>query len=435
MREGARTQAAIDVLTDFERTKRPAKLCLKDWGRQCRYAGARDRAAVSGLVLDALRFKSSLSHVMQDTGPRALALGTLGRVWGLSADEIDAQFADDEHAPDALSDGEREGLERDITDAPDWVRADVPEIFWASFQRTYGDKAFDEARGFATRAPLDLRVNPLRGDVDASFKSLKKVKAKRSEILALGARVAAPAPGARAAHVQSLPAFNKGGIEVQDFGSQIASACAGLTGGEQVLDYCAGGGGKTLAFASAMNNTGQIFAWDANPRRLIAIWARLKRAGVRNVQVRSPKDGGTLDDLRDKMDVVFVDAPCTGTGTWRRRPDTKWRLSQNQLEKRMSEQDEVLSTAAQYVRPGGRLVFVTCSVLPEENEDRITAFLAEHSDFAQINTAALAITGNALTDAGKALVKTASTANGAIRLSPFSTGTDGFFIAGLEKSA
>ncbi len=435
MREGARAQAAIEVLEDFERSKRPAKLCLKDWGRRARYAGAKDRAAVSGLVLDALRHKSSISHAMQDISARALVLGVLGRVWGKSAEQIDGVFAGDDHAPAVLTAAEKQGLANDIADAPDWVRADIPQLFWPGFERAYADKAFDEAHGFAARATLDLRVNPLRGAPDKSFAALAKIDATPSDILHFGARIAAPEPGARTAHVESLPAFNKGGIEVQDFGSQIAAACAGLTGGEQVLDFCAGGGGKTLGFASAMQNSGQIFAWDAEPRRLMAIWDRLKRAGVRNVQVRSPKDGGNLDDLTGKMDVVFVDAPCTGTGTWRRRPDTKWRLSQAQLERRMGEQDEVLRAAAQYVRPGGRLVYVTCSVLPEENEDRIAKFLADNAAFSTVDTAKLAAKSGALTEAGKALMANVRQKNGALRLSPFSTDTDGFFIAAMEKAA
>ena len=433
MKPGARAQAAIEVLQDLARSRRPAKLCLKDWGRSARYAGAGDRAHVSGLVLDALRHRASLAFAMQDDNPRALVLGALGRIWGMGADEMDALFAADGHAPEGFKISEKQGLARDLSDAPEWVRADVPEVFWPSFQRAFGDNASVEGAAFAARAPLDLRINPLRGDVAATFRALKKIKAKPSDVLSLGARVAAPQPGKRAAHVMSLPAFNKGGIEVQDFGSQIAAACAGLSGGEQVLDYCAGGGGKTLAFAAAMHNSGQVFAWDADPRRLMAIWARLKRAGVRNVQVREAKDGGALDDLAGKMDVVFVDAPCTGTGTWRRRPDAKWRLTRAQLEKRMGEQDGVLRAAAHYVKPGGRLVYVTCSVLPEENEDRIRAFMSARQDFAAVPTAPLAAKGDALRETGKAMVRKAEDASGALRLSPASTGTDGFFVAALEK--
>src|SRR5690606_34587654 len=177
----------------------------------------------------------------------------------------------------------------------------------------------------------------------------------------------------RTPNVTTDEGYQKGWFEVQDQGSQIVAALAGAREGEQVLDLCAGAGGKTLALAATMGNKGQVFAYDADRSRLAPIYDRLKRNGVRNVQVRAPNPGA-LDDLAGKMDRVVVDAPCTGTGTWRRRPDTKWKLTPDLLAQRRSEQADILEQALQYLKPGGILAYITCSILPEENDDQIVAF-------------------------------------------------------------
>jgi 16S rRNA (cytosine967-C5)-methyltransferase len=192
--------------------------------------------------------------------------------------------------------------------------------------------------------------------------------------------------------------------------------------GQQVLDLCAGGGGKTLAMAAAMANTGQIYAYDSDARRLTDTVRRGERAGVRNLQVRTPLNKEPLKDLAGRMDLVFIDAPCSGTGSWRRHPDTKWRLTPEALERRLKDQDAVLDDGAGFVKPGGRMVYVTCSVLPEEDEDRVEAFLARHPDFARRPAAQ-----------GPEL-EGRLTADGDLRLTPRSAGTDGFYVAVLEKT-
>jgi 16S rRNA (cytosine967-C5)-methyltransferase len=234
-------------------------------------------------------------------------------------------------------------------------------------------------------------------------------------------RVAAPAASERSAPVEAAPAFEKGWFEVQDAGSQVAAAVAGEIKGRQVLDFCAGGGGKTLALAAAMDNTGQLYAYDSDARRLADTVRRTQRAGVRNLQVRSPIDPKALDGLEGRMDLVFVDAPCTGSGTWRRHPDAKWRLTPQQLERRIAEQDAVLAAAAPFVKPGGRLVYVTCSLLAEENEDRVTAFAMAHAHFAP---APIELAG----------AEAWRTADGFLRLTPGSAGTDGFFVSVLSRA-
>jgi 16S rRNA (cytosine967-C5)-methyltransferase len=248
-------------------------------------------------------------------------------------------------------------------------------------------------------------------------------------VLANALRISAPEAAERAAPVEAQPEFAKGWFEVQDLGSQIAAAAAGEVKGRQVLDLCAGGGGKSMALAAAMANTGQLYAYDADAKRLSEVVTRGQRAGVRNLQVRSPSRPDPLAGLEGRMDVVFVDAPCTGSGVWRRHPDAKWRLTEAQLERRRGEQAAVLAMARPLVKPGGRLVYVTCSLLAEENEDQVAAFLATAPEFAPVS----ALDAVACPEGLEALRGRLSS-EGFLRLTPASAGADGFFIAVLERA-
>ncbi len=457
MRLSGRLSAAIEILDDFEKRRVPLKTAMADWGRVNRYAGAKDRAWISGLCLDALRRKNSLSARMGDGTPRALVLGAIRFMWALPAAELAEAAAEEPHGPGVLTADEQAVLGDNASDktqsfsspcAADDARAeeaaialakphvagDFPEWLTPQIERVFGDEAGGIMASFSERADIDLRINALKSTPEKALAALKPVKAEAISILTCAARIAAPDPSIKAPGVTVIPAFNKGWVEVQDLGSQIAACAAGDIKGAQVLDYCAGGGGKTLALAAMMANTGQLYAYDRDPRRLKPLYDRAKRAGVRNLQIRSPAGGETLDDLAGKMDLVFVDAPCSGAGTWRRHPDTKWRLTEKQLQTRMNEQDQVLREASQYVKPGGSMVWVTCSFLMEENEDRLAAFLEKNKDF--ILTPALDAIGASgqLTDVGAAALKECVTTDGAIRLTPDKIRADGFFIATLQRS-
>lgn len=410
MRDGGRLSAAIEVLSDMEARHKPARLALKAWGDGARYAGSKDRAFVSGLVLDVLRHRRSLAHGMGADTDRARVAGALRWLWDWPVARIADAYADEPHGPGALSDEEKAHLsvDLDISDAPPPVAGDYPDWMDPHLARVFGDRRAAEAAALAARAPVDLRANTLKADAGKVLQALEAQGAEAAGRLPDAIRLPPPAASERAAAVEVHPAFAKGWFEVQDLGSQIAATLAGDIAGKQVLDFCAGGGGKTLALAAAMGNKGQLYAYDSDARRMTDITPRSQRAGVRNLQIRTPMEREPLRGLDGRMDVVFVDAPCTGSGTWRRHPDAKWRLSPEQLERRMAEQDGVLDQAAPFVKPGGRLVYVTCSLFAEENEDRVAAFLGRHDDF--------------------------KTVGEPLRLSPLTDGTDGFFGQVLERT-
>ncbi|RFB03933.1 RsmB/NOP family class I SAM-dependent RNA methyltransferase [Parvularcula marina] len=428
MRDGGRIAAAIEILDDFETRRVPLKVCIADWSRGARYAGAKDRAFISGLALDVLRRKGSLLAAGGNLrGAVALALH---HMWGWPKERIIEAYAEEPHGPGALSEARKAVLEEPPF-SPETNFRDVPDFTRELLERVTPDLSAEIAAA-SQRAPIDLRVNTLKSDTDRALKALSPEKAVLSARSFTGLRIPAPSAESRGPAIDIHPAYQKGWVEVQDEGSQLAALAAGSVEGAQVLDYCAGGGGKTLALAALMKNYGQIHAYDIEARRLAPIFDRARRAGVRNLQVISPFEGEEkLTALKGKMDVVFVDAPCSGSGTWRRKPDTKWRLSRPQLEKRMEEQDQVLTAAAEYVKPGGQLIYVTCSLFVEENEDRIAAFWQQNQQF-MVSSARDAMIETGLVNGLETLPK--SGIEGTLRLSPATTGTDGFAITRLTRT-
>ncbi|MBN9307523.1 MAG: MFS transporter [Devosia sp. 67-54] len=428
MRLPGRLSAAIEVLDDIDRRHRPVAEALKSWGLNNRFAGAGDRAAIGNLVYDALRRRASHAFAMGEDTPRALVLGVAVRDWGSTPEELNDLFAADAHAPAILSADEVQRLSRHEpwVGAPGHVIADLPDWAVPSLEKSFGANWINEGRALAGRPPLDLRVNTLRADRARVLKALERFGAEPTDIAPHGLRIAAGTRDSRTPNVQVEEGYLKGWFEVQDQGSQIVAALAGATAGEQVLDLCAGAGGKTLAMAADMANKGQIFAYDSDRHRLAPIYDRLKRNGARNVQVRAPGDS-VLDDLAGRMDRVVIDAPCTGSGTWRRRPDAKWKLTAEQLAARAGEQAAILADGARYVRPGGTLVYITCSVLDEENSRQVAAFLAGHADFDMVPMAPL------LESLHPGAENRAHVGPYGVLLTPLRTGTDGFFVSLMRR--
>jgi 16S rRNA (cytosine967-C5)-methyltransferase len=360
MTPAARLSAAIEVLADIDARRRPAADALKDWGLSHRFAGSGDRAAIAGLVYDALRRKASSAYVMGEDTPRAVLLGMLQLERKLDTDAV-ARLADGSRfAPSPLTEAERARLgAANLDGAPPWIAGDYPEWLDPHFAQTFGDERADEGAALASRAPLDLRVNTLKATREEAAEALPDLAPAPTRWSPIGLRIALSAD-ARSPAVHAEPAFIKGLIEIQDEGSQLAALIADAKAGQQVIDLCAGAGGKTLVLAAAMDNKGQLYATDDDKRRLAPIHARIERADVRNVQVRTPRAAAdVLDDLAGRADLVLIDAPCTGTGSWRRNPDAKWRVRPGALEQRLKQQAGLLDRAAALVKPGGRIAYVT----------------------------------------------------------------------------
>jgi 16S rRNA (cytosine967-C5)-methyltransferase len=430
MRTGARIKAAIEVLDEVLDRHRPAANALSDWGKSHRFAGSGDRAAIGNLLYDALRRKRSLAAQMDSDTTRAIVLAAAPRALGLAPAAVIASADGSPHAVEPLSEAEQAGLLRELPqDATVSVRGDFPDWLEGSFVGAFGAAAASEGAALAGRAPVDLRVNGLKADRNKVMRALARFFPVATPYSPVGIRLPAPHGPGRQPNVEAEPGHGKGWYEVQDEGSQIAALMAGATPRKQVLDLCAGAGGKTLAFAALMRNTGQVYAYDDDSHRLRPIFERLKRAGARNVQVLPARDETALRDLGPRFDVVFIDAPCTGSGAWRRRPDSKWRLKPASLAQRVEEQHALLTLAAPLVKSGGQLVYVTCSVLPEENGDQIARFAASHPGYAIApwrESWAAGVGGEAPPSA---------CGDAALQLTPARHGTDGFFVAVLDRAA
>jgi 16S rRNA (cytosine967-C5)-methyltransferase len=427
MRLGGRLAGAIEVLEDISRRHRPVADALRDWGLSHRFAGGGDRAAIGNIVYDALRHRRSAGWLMGDDTPRAQAFGALLLEWGQTPDALNTALDGDKFAPPPLDANELAMASgRNIADAPDFVRADCPDWCVPLLQQSFGHDWVAEGAAMAARPPLDLRVNTLKATREKVLAELDGTGGRAAAITPDGIRIAPIEGDGRHPNVQAEPAFQKGWFEVQDEGSQVVAALAGAAPGMQVLDYCAGAGGKALALSAAMGNSGQIFAHDSEKQRLAPIFERIRRSDSRNIQVVAKP--AELSPLAGHMDIVLVDAPCTGSGTWRRRPDAKWRLTDRQLEARKAEQAAILDAASAYVKPGGLLVYITCSVFDGENGGQVDAFRQRADGLSPIEHAAL---WNEYFP-GHAAAARIDRDRG-ISLSPARTGTDGFFFSALRR--
>ena len=408
MTPAARLQAAIEIADAIDAAVQAAAGVMDSTFRRRRYMGSKDRRAVGERVFGLLRRRARLGWWGAETNRRRV-LADIVLSDGLDRDAVSALFDGTGHGPTPLEADEAawlEGLYGHPLDHPDMsecVRHEVPEWLEDGLREAFGARFADEAEALNHPAALDLRVNRSRGTREAAIVALAAdgVGAVPTPLAPAGLRCA------EKSRLGNVRAFRHGLVEVQDEGSQVAAAAVGARPGMVVIDYCAGGGGKTLAMADAMildgKVEGELWACDIDARRLAGLDERLRRSRLGPVRTH------VLDrPLGVEADRVLVDAPCTGSGTWRRRPEAKWRLTPDDLAARLAEQARILDAAAQRVRPGGHLVYVTCSVLRAENEAQVARFLTERSDFAPLGEAR--------------------------RLSPAADGTDGFFVAAMRRA-
>jgi 16S rRNA (cytosine967-C5)-methyltransferase len=433
MTPAARLSAAIEVVADVEVRRRPAGDALKDWGLAHRFAGSSDRAAIAGLVYDTLRRKSSSAWLMGEAGPRAAVIGVLHRERGLDAAGIEALCSGERFAPTPLTQAELAALAGDrLASAPAPVLGDYPDWLDPHFSRVFGEDRAAEGAALASRAPLDLRVNTLKAEREEVLPKLAHLNAEPTRWSPLGVRLRLSADAKNPA-IHAEPAFLKGTIEIQDEGSQLAALFAGVKPGEQVVDLAAGAGGKTLALAAATENRGQIYATDIDKRQLAPIHERIARAGARNIQVRTPRgEADVLADLAGRIDLALIDAPCTGTGAWRRSPDAKWRVRPGALAERVKQQAVLLDHAAALVKTGGHIAYITCSVLDEENGDQVRAFLSARRDFTVVPPRE--IVAATLGERAVLFCHAALLSEEGLLMTPRRTDTDGFYVAVMRKT-
>lgn len=430
MTPAARLAAAIALLEAISEDKRPADAVANQFFRERRFIGSGDRRAVSDQVWSVLRTRRRLEWWLERVGaaPTPRLMAAAGAILG--GDDptaVSRLFSGGRFAPAALSVAEASALERlgghtlHHPNMPEAIGFEVPDWILPHFAQRFGSALKTEMRAMLAPAPLDLRVNLLRGTREGAVAALaaEGIEAEATPLSPWGLRVA----GRRA--VSSGAAFRSGLVEIQDEGSQCVALLADARPGLRVADLCAGAGGKTLAMAMTMANRGQILACDVSSARLDSAVRRLRRAGAHNVErlVLAPGEK-RLKRLAARFDRVLVDAPCTGTGTWRRNPDARRRLTAEDLQELTAKQKEILDLAVRLVRNGGKLIYATCSLLYEENEAQVTRLRDRHPDFAPVP----------LERAWEGVPADMRAANSML-LTPARHGTDGFFACVLEHAA
>jgi 16S rRNA (cytosine967-C5)-methyltransferase len=434
---GAQVAAAIEILSAIDGGERPADDAAADYFRRRRYIGAKDRAEIANHLYAVLRHRAALDWWIDRIGRGAVPVAARSRMLAHLAliarwpPERIARCCDgDRFRPAPLSSAEERLVERlagHTLHHPEMPRAvgnGVPEWLLPHLERALGGDLERELFALNGPAPVDLRVNPLKGDRAEARRKLvaEGVAAEPTPFSPLGLRLARRAP------LSALAAFKEGLVEVQDEGSQVAALLADTRPGMRVVDFCAGAGGKSLALAAVMRNHGKLVACDVSARRLERAGMRLRRAGVTNVERRviAGERDKWVKRHQESFDRVFVDVPCLGTGTWRRNPDAKWHIGPADLAELVARQRDILNSAARLVRPGGRLVYATCSLLREEDEDQAEAFLAARPDFALMPAA----------QAWRETIGGTMPGDGPyLRLSPARHGTDGFFVAIFARRA
>lgn len=426
----ARIKAVIELLERIEKSPIPMDLTIGDYMRNRRYIGSKDRADIVERVYGIVRHHSRLHWALEQAGApkmtaRMLVLAYQSLIEGKPDPAM--PFDGTKYAPEEVNEDEKKAIAKfpkSFDAAPDVVKCECPQQYESSLRSYFGDALVEEMEALCHGATLDLRTNCVAGDRETIQASLAKdgIETEITPYSPWGLRAKGKV------FLSESKAFRAGQIEIQDEGSQLIALACDVKPGMQVLDYCAGGGGKTLALASAMRVKGRIVAMDLEAARLAKAKTRFKRAKVSDIIETRPlsdeKNRKWLRRQKQSFDVALVDVPCSGTGTWRRNPDTRWRVYGPGVEALLPVQAEILERVAGVVKPGGRLVYATCSLLPEENEQQIEKFLSQHPEYELADLSSVWAEGCQSPCAGKYM-----------RLTPKRHATDGFFAAILVRKA
>lgn len=428
MRAPAQLQATIELLDEIAENHYPADRTMASYFKQRRYIGSKDKAVISEYFYTVLRNRLSFDYLINYVGlePNSRRLAAV-LLKSLDLDIADF-FTGEGHSPVALSESDFRNLNQvnleNLDTAPLNVRLNVPQWVAEKLEAALGDRYEPEMRATNKQATTDIRVNTLKSTQKqvVHFLSKAQLHAEPTPLSPWGLRFD------RRVALFGLDAFKQGWFDIQDEGSQLLALVSGVKAGQKVVDFCAGAGGKTLAMAAMMQNKGVIYASDVHSKRLAQLSIRAKRAGVHNLRthVLSSENDKWVKKHKGIADVVLIDAPCSGTGTWRRSPDSRWNLSPEDLSNLVDLQASILDSAQRLVKPGGVLLYATCSLLNDENESQIDRFLTKSDEFTEV---ADYFSTFELDDT------MIDTKGGRMRTYPGLTGTDGFFVAALQRRA
>ena len=428
MNQAGRTSAAIELLEAISNVREPADTVISEYFRRRRYAGSGDRRFIRKLVYNSLRHMGFLTWQLKETGADSHNSRNLmiANIIANNPSELESIFCDNRFSAGVLSDQEVQLTQRlksqnKLNNIPQWAKYNCPEWLLEKFISNFPDTYKNELGALNISAPIDLRVNDLKSSRELVQAYLKDdgYLFSPTPLSLLGLRSSIWSP------LLNTKSYKDGLFEIQDEGSQMIAFAVNAKPGEKIADLCAGAGGKSLALAAMMKNEGQIIAADISSSRLNRIKPRIKRAGI-NIINSAPFDASSLAQAIDPVDRVLIDAPCSGTGTWRRHPEARWRLNPEQLEDYVKVQADLLCDGAKLVRPGGWVIYATCSLLKEENEDQVNSFLNNNEDFVRLPVKEY------LDDQQLMLTGLDSESN--LSLSPARNNTDGVFVAVFEKS-
>ena len=429
MTPGARIAAVIELLDKIDRSFSSADDIVSAYVRGRRYIGSKDRRFISNTAYSILRNTAHLNWWSHSGSSRDKMIAYLVRLESMPPHDIYRLFDGKSYNPAPLNAVEINlvktascALSAANPALPRWVQAEFPEWLYEGMASYWGQNFDIEAQALNIAAPVDLRINTLKTNFTRVLEILRNdgLQAEPTPHSPLGLRLAARP------NLKATTAFKGGFVEIQDEGSQLIAVLTDTKPNRKTIDFCAGGGGKTLALAAAMQDEGPLFACDIDKDRLDKLTPRLKRAGVRNVSrhlLTGPEDPW-LKEHSSSAERVLIDVPCSGSGAWRRAPASKWRLTAETLKGYTVLQASILDQASLLVRPGGRLIYATCSVLPQENEDQVSAFLERARIFRSVHMSKLW---------GKIIGGTCPSPGNHLSLTPARTQTDGFFCAVLER--